>query len=252
MTYLREKNLMDVFTIDDIKFDEDEKESERLLKKQNDIKMCMKDFYKDVLRVTTTREVIEHYIKNGKRCNSLFSEKGLVVPWHGYITPQQYTDLLVIRDTIRTNYRPLSTITESTYTAIQNSRIGCCYYKENQIYRLCEECMNCTVGNQMIHACMMSKYWNGIDGNGILNLWTNEILKNNLIENNFVTVVCSYETVVKLSNYQYDRIVLVYEQNPLSFDFDFKKPFPPIPLKEQLKRQTYRLYPPPTKSVNGE
>lgn len=244
MTYLREKNLMDVFTIDDIKFDEDEAESERLLKEQNVTNMCIKDFYKDVLHVTTPREVIDHYKKNGKRCNSLFSEKGLVVPWHGYITQQQYTNLLVIRDTSRTNYKPLSTITESTYAAIQNSRIACCYYKENGIYRLCEECMNCTVGNQMIHACMMSKYWNYFDGDGILNLWTNETLSNNVIEYNFVKVVLSYEMAVKLSNYQYDKIVFVYNQNPSSFDVDFKKHFPPIPIKEQLKRQTYRLFPP--------
>ena len=247
MTYLGRKNTMNAFTIDDIKFDEDEKESERLLKTQNDVKMCIKEFYKDVLHVTTPRKVIEHYLKNGKRCNCLFSENGLVIPWHGFISPQQYTDLLVIRDTIRTNYKPLSIITETTYKAIQTSRMGCCYYKENQIYRLCEECMNWTVGNQMIHACMMSKYWNGADGNGILNLWTSEQLKNNLVENNFATVVNSYETIVKLSNYQYDRIVLLYEQNPLSFDFDFKKPFPPVPLKEQLKKRTYRLFPRPTK-----
>ena len=94
------------------------------------------------------------------------------------------------------------------------------------------------------YSCMMSKYWNYFDGDGILNLWTNETLSNNVIEYNFVKVVLSYEMAVKLSNYQYDKIVFVYNQNPSSFDVDFKKPFPPIPIKEQLKRQTYRLFPP--------
>ena len=66
---------MDVFTIDDIKFDEDEAESERLLKEQNVTNMCMKDFYKDVLHVTTPREVIDHNKKKMEKDVIVFSLK---------------------------------------------------------------------------------------------------------------------------------------------------------------------------------
>lgn len=168
----------------------------------------LKWFYADALRHTTEETAIDYFEKNGETCScNIYSKVGLIIPPPESISEQEWDALNFIHKRTLDDNAPF-TISQTLYQSIKDSRVGKCYYPDNKLYRLCQECFDYICKNDVYHACTLAEYWSNRKEESFN--FAIEPIMDESVELKLVQLIRSYETIIRLSNIHYDIVINKY------------------------------------------